>query len=111
MCSVDLEPCEVWSETPRQARKAHRCSCCGQTIARGETYVAHFSVLQGDVTAEKLCGRCGAFRDEFSAAHGDELIPTPSYFPQMLADYIADGERARWEPMLTTIAGGPCGEH
>lgn len=105
MCTVELETCDLWSETTRRARKAHRCSCCRQAIQSGQTYLVHFSVFEGEITAEKMCGRCEAFRAEFAAAHGDELIPTPSYFPQMLADCIADGERARWEPMLTAIAG------
>jgi hypothetical protein len=41
MCLIDDgdEPYHVYNESHHTARKDHRCSECGRTIARGETYV------------------------------------------------------------------------
>ena len=37
------------SETYPIARKSHRCIWCGQTISKGEQYVAERSVFDGDM--------------------------------------------------------------
>lgn len=104
MCYIELEPCQVWSEHERKARKAHTCSCCRGPIAPGERYLVHFSVLDGDTTSEKCCLACNAARLEFGNAH--DSIPTPQYFPVLLADCIAEGDEeseTRWKPMLQAI--------
>ena len=104
MCYIELETCEVWSETERKARKAHTCSCCRGPIAPGERYVVHFSVLDGDATSEKSCLACHAARMEFGDAH--ESAPQPSYFPTLLRECIVSGEgdsEAKWRPVLEAI--------
>ncbi len=112
MCYIELESCQVWYETKRRARKTHLCSCCKGSIAAGETYLIHFSVLDGDVTSEKCCGQCEEARDEFGEAHhnecGEAYIPTPSYFQSLLASCISEGDEeseVRWKPMLAAING------
>lgn len=105
MCSIDLEYCEVWSETKRKARKGHACSCCRGAIQPGEAYIVHFSIFEGDRTSGKLCGPCEVARKEFSDAH-DSGTPTPQYFPKLLLECIHDGDEesdARWRPMLDAI--------
>ena len=98
MCVIEFEPCEVWTETPRKARKMHRCSCCFATIPLGEAYRAIFAVDEEGKLYEKSCGLCGAARDEFAEAH-DGQSPNPSCFQSVLADCISDGDEeseTRW---------------
>ena len=105
MCDIDLEPCEVWRETRRRARKAHRCSCCRVEIPAGEMYCDHFSVYEGDGRREKLCLVCHADRERFADAHGG-MICMPDHLPDMLADCIAEGDEESeqmWKPMLDRI--------
>jgi len=106
MCFVDLEPCSVWQEDHvKKSRKEHRCQCCRGVIAKGSSYVRHFSVFEGDPTSEKMCGECEADRGIFSEAHDSQLC-VPSYFPHLLADCIADGDEESektWRPMLERI--------
>jgi hypothetical protein len=104
MCVIDLEPCAVWRETRRKARKEHRCSCCLRTIRAGEGYLAHFSVYDGDATSEKCCVDCERDRKAFAVAH-DGMLCTPGNLAWMLVDCIGDEPEteARWGPLLTRI--------
>jgi len=107
MCYVELEPCEVWTETEtlRRARKTHRCSSCKGPIRAGEEYLVHFSIMDGEICSEKSCAACTAARSEFGDAHGG-IQPTPSYLPVLLADCVAEGDAAsdtRWRPMLNAV--------
>jgi hypothetical protein len=109
MCYIELEPCGVWLETERKARKAHQCSSCKGAILPGQPYTKHFSILEpGDrPVSEKICAPCVVARSEFGDAHesGD---PTPSYFPAMLVECIQEGDaesEAKWKPMLEAIQG------
>ena len=107
MCAIDLEPCEVWRETPRMARKDHVCSCCGADIKPGSTYTDHFSIFERAASQAKLCEPCRADRDAFAEAHGG-MKPHPSCFVETLEDCIQDGDddsEARWKPMLTNVQG------
>ncbi len=105
MCFVDLEPCEVWRETERKARKPHRCSCCRGTIPAGDEYLVHFSVFQGDATSEKMCLPCRDDRKAFADAHEGTLC-TPSFLREMVAECVSedeDGDGAKWAAMLARI--------
>ena len=106
MCSFDLEPCDVWTETARTARKEHCCSVCGGRIAPGERYTTHFSKSDGGVSSERICGACYTARAEFASAHG-EMVPNPSAFEDVLRECIAEDEESeqRWKPMLAAIEG------
>ena len=103
MCSFDLDPCEVWREEERKARKEHRCACCGATIKHGTKYLSHFSVFEGDPTTEALCLPCKRDRKKFVDAHGQYM--TPGSFDTMLNDCIYDGdpESKRWQVMQERI--------
>lgn len=105
MCEISLEPAEVWNETPRKARKKHECSSCGGVIQPKETYSVHFSLCDGEPRSEKICEPCRQAREEFSDAH-EALTPTPSYFPRMLGECVAEGDpesEKRWKPMLAAL--------
>jgi hypothetical protein len=39
MCYDDFDAAEVWTETPRRARKAHKCDECAGVILVGRRYV------------------------------------------------------------------------
>jgi len=109
MCSIELEPCEVWEVRSHRARKAHRCDCCQRTIQPGERYNATFSIFEGEVSYERACPECLRAQDQFAIAHHGEYGPTisnPSYFPTMLDDCMMDGDDetdTRWRPMREAI--------
>lgn len=90
MCDIELEPCEIFQETQVKARKQHVCSCCGGLIKPGETYVKHFSLMDGDVTSEKSCAACVALAAEFKKVHG--TYSNPSFMPELLQDCIESEE-------------------
>src|SRR5258706_14864271 len=105
MCSLDYEPCEVWDEYQRVARKPHRCSSCRRVIYVGEKYLVHFSVYEGDWSSEKMCGLCDEIRGEFSYAH-EGMIPLPSSLASTLSQCIVEGDdesETRWKPLLSEI--------
>ena len=102
MCDIYLEPCEVWVETHRKARKEHECSCCFRKIVRGETYLIHFDVFEGRANSRKMCQQCEADRKEFADDH-DSLLCDPSYFPEMLGNCIGDDGDDKWRLMLDRI--------
>ena len=108
MCYIDLEPCEVWEERERKARKEHRCSCCHGAILAGQVYLVHFSVFEGTATSGKMCTACRDDRATFAADH-DGTLCTPSYFPQMLRECIGEffdeADAAHWKAMLGRING------
>lgn len=103
MCFVDLDPCEVWQERDRKARKEHKCSCCHRTIKPGEMYLVHFSVFEGNPESQKCCKECEADRAEFAKAH-DGTLCTPHHLPEMVRSCIGEGDDdAAWEAMLKRI--------
>jgi predicted RNA-binding Zn-ribbon protein involved in translation (DUF1610 family) len=105
MCDIGLESAELWHETPRKARKNHKCSSCGGIIHPKATYTVHFSIYEGAATSEKICDPCREARAEFADAH-DGVSPTPGYFPQLLDRCIADGDEEsekKWKPMQVAL--------
>lgn len=90
MCSIDYEPCQAWSETPRTARKAHRCSSCCQTIAAGEAYLNLGYVFDGSGGTEKVCFPCWWVWEIFGSAHGQK--PMPSNLDEAIQECIGDGD-------------------
>lgn len=104
MCVLDLEPCEVWSETEHVARTPKKCDCCGGPVIKADRYIKHFSKYDGTVTSNYLCMPCKADRGYFAAAHG--ITPTPDGFWQILADCVSedeDEESNPWKPMMDRI--------
>lgn len=105
MCSIELEPCEVWQERKVTARKDHRCSCCGGRIRAGEVYVRHFSVFEGDVSAEKSCAACEEMRRDFREEHHG-TCGTPGYMQTLLEeciDYEDEGTGAKWRAAIDAM--------
>lgn len=105
MCSIDLDPCEVWRETEHKARKPHRCDCCGNTIHIGDKYLSHFSKFDVYVTSQKICLNCDRDRRAFGDAH-ESMKCVPSAFTEALSDCISEGDEesmTKWAPMLAEI--------
>lgn len=105
MCSIDLEPCEVWDEREVRARKSHVCSSCDGPIRAGELYVRHFSIFEGSLCSGKICDACAKDIAEFADAHGSGGCQ-PGYFEQLLIDCIAEGDEESdrvWSPMLERL--------
>lgn len=102
MCSLDLETATVWRETPRVARRPHRCDCCGKRIAPGKQYLEHFSVIGGSPVREAMCAPCDSARDDFASAHGQS--PNPSYFAEVLSECVVGEDRSSpWRTMLAAL--------
>jgi hypothetical protein len=103
MCQIDLDPCEVWSEVARMARKPHDCDGCDATIAKGEAYLSHFSVFEGNRQAQACCFQCWLAREDFAQVHG--ATPTPGALAEMLSECIAPGDpdSARWKFWLDAM--------
>ena len=105
MCTIELEPCEVWSRTAHTARKEYRCECCGAKITPGARYHRTFSVFDGQVDTSRNCVECEADMQAFGAAH-DGVLSQPDYFVEMLRDCIDNGDEEserQWKPMLAAI--------
>jgi hypothetical protein len=104
MCFVDLEPCEIWNEKHRTARKEHSCSCCDRTIRIGEVYLVHFDVFEGQTTSEKCCAECESDRDIFANEHEGTLC-SPGWLQNMIRDCIGEDPESKdvWLPMLERI--------
>ncbi len=99
MCSIDLEPAELWEERPRVARKVRKCSMCRGVITAGEPYVAHFSKHDGNITSNSKCQLCCEIVDDFLDDHGSH--GTPEYMDTLL-DECVNGlvyhpETAKWQ--------------
>lgn len=108
MCAIDLDPCDVWLEKPRLARKAHLCDGCGTTIKPRSPYLVHFDVFEGAPNSEKCCYRCWLAREEFAEAHGQSF--TPSSIEPMLDECISgadpgDPETKRWRRLQRSVLG------
>ena len=105
MCQIySDEAYQTFRETPRVARKAHRCTCCRRIIAVGEQYTDHYSMGDGP-SRGKLCAECLRDRDSFAAAH-ENLTATPDGFESLLQGCIADGDPEServWQPVLDRI--------
>jgi len=103
MCYVDLDYCEVWSETARMARKQHACDACGGTIKSSEAYLVHFSAYEGSVTHDKMCFRCWIVREQFAADHGQSF--QPHMLTEMLASCVDEGDKdsLRWKLVLLNV--------
>lgn len=106
MCSTDFdyEPCELWQEITRRARKGHECDSCGGVIRSGDHYLHHFHLLDGDPGNEKMCAGCWFIRHSFVEAHGSQ-----SFLPSMLIGELqscitdSDEEDEQWRPALATV--------
>lgn len=106
MCMIDVdESPELWSESEVKARKNHRCDTCLTQIAKGDKYLKHFSIFQGDQSDAKMCWQCYQDRKDFAAAHGG-VLAHPDGFIEMLNDCIYEGDDdsdKNWRPMRDRI--------
>ncbi len=103
MCSLDLEPCDVWHEEHVTARKEHKCDCCGGPILPGQQYLKHFDKFDGEITSEKMCLACEADREDF-ARHHEGSMANPGYTKELVIECMSDThkwkERLHWARML-----------
>lgn len=101
MCSIDLDPCSVWRETPRVARKPHLCDGCGQEIRPGDAYLVHFDIFEGEANNERACFVCWWVRQVFADAHGQSFAPS-GLWTQL--DECIQGERDNeWRESLAVV--------
>lgn len=102
------DPCAVWNERQRTARKEHTCDGCGARIRLGEKYVDHRSIVERGERpcSDRMCLACRDDREALSEAHDGELFPMPSFLRETVQHCIRDGgadSEARWRPMLERI--------
>ncbi len=112
MCELyygDYVSFQVWSETPRRARKQHQCDGCEGTIAKGEPYLSNFTIFEGTPTREKMCATCWLAREEFSETHGGWLVAPSNLFAMLehcidTEDDEGEEETAEhWRQVLETL--------
>lgn len=101
MCTIDLEPCSVWREVVRKARKEHTCDGCGHVVPAGEQYTAHAHIFDGNASSETMCAVCWVVRESFSEAHG--LRCQPSDIRNMLAECIQGERSSPWRLHLAIL--------
>lgn len=108
MCDIDYddgEHCAMWEERKvGKAKKDHKCSCCGGAIAKGDSYVTHFSIFGNEPWHEKKCLPCDQIVQDFKKEH-DGQSGIPSYIPELLHHCIdeegADSEAGKkWQAAL-----------
>lgn len=108
MCSFgDLDPCQVWRETPKvvaRPRKPRNCDGCGTLIAGGVPFIDHFNVFDGEASHEAMCFACWWTREEFAEAHDGNLFP-PGALRNNLHECIGenDDEDDVWRPHLAAL--------
>jgi hypothetical protein len=109
MCEMwnDGDSPTVWKETPRTARKEHRCDSCRGIIRSGKLYFVHFSLYDGRTYSEKCCSPCQEARREFAMEPG-HLLPMPGSFTEALDECVTDqestpAERKKWKGVLRNI--------
>ena len=101
MCSIDLEPCDVWCESLVTARKQHVCDCCGGLIRIGAQYTRHFSVYDKAPTSEKMCATCAKVCERFVASHGQRS--SPSTMRELLEECIGERDDDSWRWRLDVL--------
>lgn len=71
------EQYDVYAETDRKARKAHRCSACRETIPAKMRYTVISIVYDGTVESVKRCHRCQEIHEHLRelCSHGDHMWP------------------------------------
>jgi hypothetical protein len=69
---------EVWEQRKRRARKDHKCRACGIKIRRGDLYVYHFSLFEGQVDTVKRCLACDAIYEHLCSITDFENQPMPA---------------------------------
>ena len=65
MCEVIDGRAAVWTETPRRARKRHRCSVCRDPIAVGVHHVEVTSLYDGRWSRDRAHRACVSFTREW----------------------------------------------
>jgi hypothetical protein len=66
-CSVDVdEPCRVWVEIRRKARKEHKCVECREAIRAGQHYVEETGIdAERSPFRYRTCAPCYAIRERY----------------------------------------------
>jgi hypothetical protein len=67
--------CTTIAKSTQKAKKAHRCSWCGGTIAMGETYLRTRVVFEGDPQTNKFHPECGDAAAEDYREWGEGFMP------------------------------------
>ena len=84
MCSLDLEPCELFDHSLHYARKPKPCFICSWVIPVGAPYEKYVWKFEGSFGAALLCLGCELLLRKFGDNHG--TTPTPDYFEQALQE-------------------------
>ena len=72
---------DVWDERLLKARKAHKCTACGETIAKGHRYWRAGALFDGQWNTHKRCLRCKAIFDHLVA----RVVTTGMYLDEGIA--------------------------
>lgn len=91
MCSIDLEPCALWSHSTGTARKAGPCFICGWVIPAGAPFGKYVWKFEGEFGNARLCLGCELIADDFATTHG--TMPTPDIFEETLRECFEGADR------------------
>ena len=100
MCRWGDESVQMLSERNPKARKDHRCSECGRSIAKGETYRAETWLWEGDLDSAKVCSHCLQVRRWLSAACDGWVY---SELESDLAEHVTGDEKYLRTSALTRL--------
>lgn len=84
--------CTTISESTQRARKAHRCSWCGQPIPVGEVYVRTRFAFEGDPGSNKFHLECDKAAEDDYAEWGEGFMPYENERPAKVAQSETEGD-------------------
>lgn len=111
MCTLDFDGvCPVWVETEHRSAKDRKCDCCWQPIVKGERYLKHRSMYDGNWWSEACCLLCHTMRREFAKGDG-HMLTVPSSFREYLFNCVELHDRDDpWMPLLNRLRARIGGE-
>lgn len=99
--SGDDEPCEVYNQTERKARKEHTCDSCHGQICVGETYRYTSGIYDHDPFSFKQCPPCTIAHDLFNEKH--DGIGVTDLYEGLDFCVRRDGPTSWAAPLLATM--------
>lgn len=105
MCDIDWDG-DRWSwfrQTPRTAKKEHRCGACGLPIRPGEPYLDHRHIDGDGISASKACAPCGITLVVFGDAH--RFYTAPECIEEFIRDCVINEDEGKggWRDDLAGI--------
>lgn len=95
MCEIDWDGGR-WNwfiNTPRVAKKEHRCGTCAMPIRAGDPYLDHRHIFDGRLNAAKACAPCAISLLSFGEAHN--FYTSPDFLEEFLRDCVVNEDEGK----------------